>query len=149
MQSHSFTSTFTIEQTPAEVFDAINHVRGRWTGEIEGRTETMGDEFSYRYADAHYSRQKISELVPGKKVVWHVVDAHIEGLQDPSEWIGTTISFDIAPNEDGTEVRFSHLGLVPESECYDGCSSAWGFFVNGSLKRLITTGEGPTQPPWA
>ena len=48
-----------------------------------------------------------------------------------------------------TDLSFSHLGLVSEFECYDGCSSAWGFFVNGSLKHLITTGEGPTTPPWA
>jgi hypothetical protein len=32
--------------------------------------------------------------------------------------------------------------LVPEFECFEACSSAWGFYVNGSLKRLITAGEG-------
>jgi hypothetical protein len=98
---------------------------------------------------AHYSRQKIAELVPGKKVGWRVIDANLEGFEDPSEWTGTDITFEITSQEDGTAVRFSHLGLVPEFECFDSCSSAWGFFVNGSLKRLITTGEGPTLPPWA
>jgi len=59
------------------------------------------------------------------------------------------MTFDITAREDGTEVRFAHRGLVPEFECFESCSSGWGFFVNGSLRRLITTGEGPTQPPWA
>jgi uncharacterized protein YndB with AHSA1/START domain len=149
MQSQNFTNTFTVEQTPAEVFDAINNVRGWWTGEIEGDTNEVGDEFSYRYPGAHYSKQKIAALVPGKTVVWHVIDAHLEGPEDPSEWTGTDITFEITSKQDGTEVRFSHLGLVPEFECFDSCSSAWGFFVNGSLKRLITTGEGPAKPPWA
>jgi len=124
MQSPSFTSTFTVEQTPADVFDAINNVRGWWTGEIEGESQSLGDEFSYRYPGAHYSKQEISELVPGERVVWRVVDARLEGLQDPGEWTGTDIIFDIATTDDGTEVRFSHVGLVPDFECFDGCSSA-------------------------
>jgi len=149
MQEQNFTSSFTVGQNPAEVYNAINNVRGWWTGAVEGSSATVGDEFSYRYPGAHYSRQKVTELVPGEKVVWHVVDAHLEGPYDPGEWTGTEISFEIAPQEDGTEVSFSHRGLTPAFECYDTCSSAWGFFVNGSLKHLITTGDGPTQPPWA
>jgi uncharacterized protein YndB with AHSA1/START domain len=149
MQSQNFTSTFTVDQSPEEVFTAITDVARWWTGEIEGEADEVGDEFSYRYPGAHYSKQKIVELVHGKTIVWHVVDSHLEGPEDPSEWTGTDISFEITPKEDGTEVRFSHLGLVPDFECFDACSSAWGFYVNGSLKRLITTGEGPTPPPWA
>ncbi len=94
------------------------------------------------------SRRSLNSSL-AKKVVWHVVDAHLEGPEDPNEWTGTEISFEITRMEDGTEVRFSHLGLVPDFECFDACSSAWGFYVNGSLKRLITTGEGPAKPPWA
>jgi hypothetical protein len=40
----------------------------------------------------------------------------------------------------------AHRGLVPEFECFEACSSAWGFYVNGSLKRLITTGRGEPNP---
>ena len=149
MDSQNFTSTFTVEQSPEEVFAAIVDVPRWWTGDVEGSTDTIGDEFTYRYPGFHYSKQKIAELIPGKKVVWHVVDAHLEGPEDPNEWTGTEISFEITRMEDGTEVRFSHLGLVPDFECFDACSSAWGFYVNGSLKRLITTGEGPAKPPWA
>jgi uncharacterized protein YndB with AHSA1/START domain len=149
MQRQDFTTTFTVDQTPAEVFAAINNVRGWWTGEIEGDTHEVGDEFSYRYAGFHFSKQKIAELVPDEKVVWHVTDAHLEGFGDPSEWTGTDITFVIAPTPDGSEIRFSHVGLVPEIECFESCSNGWGFFVNGSLQRLITTGEGPATPPWA
>jgi hypothetical protein len=149
MQNHNFTSSFTVQQNPTEVFDAITNVRGWWTGEIEGDSKALGDEFSYRYPGAHYSMQRITALESGKQVVWEVVDAHLEGLEDPDEWTGSEISFEIVPKGDGTEVNFAHRGLIPDSECYDACSSAWGFFVNGSLKHLITTGEGPTPPPWA
>jgi hypothetical protein len=146
--SKNFTSTFVVQQTPTEIFDAINDVRRWWTGEIEGDSHEVGDEFSYRYPGFHYSKQKIAELVPGQRIVWHVVDAKLEGFDDPSEWTGTDITFEIIAMPDDTEVHFSHLGLTPGFECFESCSNAWGFFINGSLKRLITTGEGPTTPPW-
>jgi uncharacterized protein YndB with AHSA1/START domain len=149
MQSQNFTSSFTVDQSPAEVFDAINNVRRWWTGDIVGEADALGDEFSYTYPGAHYSKQKVAELVPGEKVVWQVVDAHLDGPEDPAEWTGTEIRFEITPEGDGTVVRFRHEGLVPSFECFGSCSSAWGFFVNGSLRHLITTGEGPTPPPWA
>src|SRR5579863_5738428 len=101
MQNQNFTSTFTVEQTPTEVFDAINDVGRWWTGEVEGDTHHVGDEFTYRYPGAHYSKQKITELVPGEQVVWHVIDAHLDGPTDPKEWIGTDITFDISSNPDG------------------------------------------------
>jgi hypothetical protein len=149
MTSQNFTSSFTVEQTPAEVFDAIKNVRGWWTGEVEGNADEVGDEFAYRYPGAHYSKQRVVELAPAKKVVWLVVDSHLDGPEDPNEWTGTEITFEIAENDGATEIRFSHLGLVPGFECFETCSSAWGFYVNGSLKRLIATGEGPAKPPWA
>jgi len=149
MTGQDFTSSFTVEQSPTEVYDAINDVRRWWTGDIDGASREVGDEFSYRYPGAHYSRQRITGLEPAKTVVWQVLDAHLEGVEDPGEWTGTEIRFEIAPTADGTEVTFSHVGLTPDVQCYDACSGGWGFFVNGSLKRLITTGEGPTPPPWA
>ena len=149
MPEQNFTSTFTVDATPTVVFDAINNVRGWWTGEIDGDTHEVGDEFSYRYPGFHYSKQKVVELIPDQRVAWRVIDSHLEGHEDPSEWTGTEITFDITSTLHGTEVRFSHLGLVPEFECFESCSSGWGFFVNGSLQHLITTGEGPATPPWA
>jgi hypothetical protein len=77
------------------------------------------------------------------------VESELSGPQDPSEWTGTEIIFEINERDGQSELRFSHLGLVPEFECFESCSSGWGFFINGSLRRLITTGEGPAVPPWA
>jgi uncharacterized protein YndB with AHSA1/START domain len=143
----NYTTTFTVDQTPEQVFATINNVRGWWTGEIEGSTDQLGAEFTYRYADIHYSKQKITELVPGKKIVWLVTDAHLNFTEDKSEWKGTEITFDLAQKGDQTEIRFTHLGLVPAVECFDQCSTAWGYYINGSLRNFITTANGqPNQP---
>jgi len=146
MSSQSYTTTFLVDQTPEEAFAAITNVRGWWSGEIDGRTDVLGEEFTYRYQDVHYSKQQITELVPGKRVVWHVLDAYLNFTEDPDEWIGTEVTFDVAPKGDHTEVSFSHLGLVPEFECFDKCSNAWGFYINSSLRKLITSGQGAPNP---
>jgi uncharacterized protein YndB with AHSA1/START domain len=146
MKAQSLTITFAVDQTPQEVFAAINNVRGWWSGEIDGRTDKLGEEWTYRYKDVHRSTQKITEFVPGKKVVWHVSDAQLNFVKDKTEWNGTDIVFEIARKGDKTEVRFTHVGLVPAFECYGGCSGAWGFYINDSLRNLITTGKGqPNQ----
>jgi len=146
MDAQHFTATFAVDQTPDEAFAAINNVRGWWSGDIEGRTDELGAEFTYRYQDVHYSKQRITELIPGKRVVWHVLDGYLNFVEDKAEWTGTDIAFDVAKNGDKTEIRFTHLGLVPESECFDNCSNAWGFYINSSLRSLISTGKGePNQ----
>jgi uncharacterized protein YndB with AHSA1/START domain len=142
MTSQDFTTTFLVDQTPDEAFAAITNVRGWWSGEIEGRTDAQGEEFTYRYQDVHYTKQRISEVVPGRKVVWRIVDSSLSFTEDPAEWTGTEVIFEVVPKGDQTEIRFAHVGLVPEFECYEQCSSAWGFYINDSLRRLITTGQG-------
>ena len=139
LKEQNYTTSFTVDQTPEEVFVAINNVRGWWEGKIEGNTDKLGDEFTYRYEDVHYSKQKLTEIIPNKKVVWLVLDARLNFVKDKSEWKGTEIIFDIAKKGDKTEVRFTHLGLVPKYECFHECSNAWSSIINDSLRNLITT----------
>lgn len=147
MKSQNYTTTIRVDQSPDEVFAAIKDVRGWWSGEpgVEGCTEKVGDEFTYRYEPHHVSRQKIVELIPGKKVVWRVVDGSINFVKDKTEWNGTTITFDIAMKGKQTEIRFTHDGLTPNIECFDGCSDAWGTYIKGSLRSLIEKGNGESR----
>jgi hypothetical protein len=138
----SFTTAFLVDNTPKEAFDAINNVRGWWSGEIDGNTQKLDDEFSYRYKDIHYSKQKLVEMVPNKKVVWLITDSQLNFTEDKTEWTGTKISFDISEKDNKTQVQFTHNGLVPHFECYNGCSNAWTDYINNSLRNLITTGKG-------
>src|SRR5882724_495625 len=118
MNDQCFTTSFSVAQTPEEVFKAINNVRGWWSGEIDGDTGKLGAEFTYRYKDFHRTKQKITELSPGKKVVWRVLDSNLNFVKEKSEWTGTDIVFEISKKDGKTEVRFTHVGLVPRFQCY-------------------------------
>jgi hypothetical protein len=144
--NQDFSMTFMVDNTPQEVFDAINNVRGWWSQAVEGDTDRLGAVFYYHAQELHRCTFKITELEPGKKVVWHVLHNDFSFIQDKSEWNGTDVVFEIARKGDKTEVRFTHVGLVPAYECYDVCSNAWSQYIGASLRDLITTGEGNPNP---
>jgi hypothetical protein len=146
MTTTDFTTTLVVDQTPEDVFNAVNNVRGWWSEEIEGGTEKLNDEFTYHYKDVHISKMKLIEVIPNEKVVWLVMDNHFNFTKDRSEWKGTRISFEISQMDNKTQIRFTHLGLVPEYECYDICRDAWSNYIKNSLRSLITTGEGQPNP---
>lgn len=141
-----YSTSYLVEQSPDEVFAAILDVGAWWTGQIEGRADELGAEFDYRHLPQHYSRQRVVEFEPGARVVWQVTDSHLAGISEPSEWTGSRIVFDIVPASGGTELRFTHVGLLPDVECYGACSTAWLHYINGSLHSLITTGAGLPDP---
>lgn len=144
--STDYTTSFTVDQSPQQAFAAINNPRAWWSQAIEGDTDQPGAVFDYHYQDVHRAKFKITEFVPDKKVVWHVVENHFNFIQDETEWVDTDIVFEITSKGDQTEVRFTHIGLVPAYECYDVCANAWGSYITRSLRDLITTGKGQPNP---
>ncbi len=144
--SANFTTTFAVDQTPEQVFEAITNVRGWWSQQIDGDTARLGAEFTYQYRDLHYCKFRITELVPGRKVAWLVLDNYLNPTEDKTEWNGTTVIFEVDAYDGRTHVRFTHEGLVPAFECYDLCSSEWNRYLNGSLKNLIENGVGAPNP---
>jgi hypothetical protein len=142
MNKKDFTTALLVDQSPKEVFNVINNVRGWWQGEIEGSTDKINDEFTYRMEEIHFSKQKVVEVIPNKKIVWLVTDSKLSFTKNKSEWTGTKIIFEISEINNKTQLRFTHMGLIPEFECYGGCSNAWEDLIQESLFSLITTGKG-------
>lgn len=138
----NFSSTFFVDQTPEEAFNAINNVSAWWQGEVIGSSKKEGDEFDYRMSDIHYSKQKLVEFVPFERITWLITDSSLSFVDHKSEWTGTKIVFEIKSINNKTQVRFTHYGLIPEFECYEACSGAWEQLMQESLHSLITTGKG-------
>jgi hypothetical protein len=148
MSDLSYTTSITVDRAPMEVFDAINDVRRWWNEDITGESDKVGAEFTHHVKDIHRAEMQVTELVPGKKVAWRVVDNWFSFVEDESEWKDTEIRFDLSEKDGATELRFTHVGLVPDYECFDVCQNAWGTYIGGSLRSLIITGVGrPNSSP--
>ena len=137
-----FSTIILVNQSPKEAFNAINNVGAWWQGEIKGRSGKLGDEFEYRMFDIHYSKQKVVEVIPNERIVWLVTESSLSSFTDKQEWTGTKMIFETTEINGKTQLRFTHLGLVPKFECYGDCSNAWQMLVQQSLFSLITTGKG-------
>jgi Activator of Hsp90 ATPase homolog 1-like protein len=146
MNEHSYRTTLVVQATPEQAFAAVNDVRGWWSEDLEGRTDTLGAEFDFRGnhegVNVHRARIRVTDLVPGERVAWQVLDNHFTFTDDQREWTGTAIVFELAATERGTEIGFRHDGLLPVHECYDVCSNAWSFFLHDSLRPFIESGRG-------
>lgn len=142
MKPIDFTTTLLVDQSPEEVFHAINNVRGWWSEEIEGSTTQLHDVFHYHYEDVHRCTIKLTEVVPFRKVTWLVMDNFFKFTKDTAEWKGTQIHFEIIEKNKQTKLKFTHEGLVPAYECYGICKDAWTNYIQDSLGNLITKGKG-------
>jgi len=142
MSAQDFTTTIVLDQSPENVFKAIQNVRGWWSEEIEGKTADLNDEFNYHYEDIHRCKIKLTEVIPNKKMVWLIQENYFSFTQDDTEWTNTKAVFEISTENNKTKLVFTHQGLVPDYECYEVCKSGWTNYIQNSLQKLITTGKG-------
>jgi uncharacterized protein YndB with AHSA1/START domain len=142
---NDFSTSTTIDGSPAEVFAAILDTRGWWNIAIEGPTAQLGDEFGFEVAGLHRTRIRITDVTPNERVEWLVVENEFGFTTDQSEWVGDRIVFEVQPAHDGTKVTLTQQGLMPGQECYDVCSNAWNFFVGDSLRLLAEHGQGKPE----
>jgi len=145
MNNQNFTTTIMVEQSPSEVFKAINNPRAWWSESIEGNPDKLNESWNYHFGDNHRSKIKTIELIPDKKIVWLIEENYFKDAKDQSEWVGNKIIFEISKQDDKTQLVFTQMGLVPTYNCYKSCDWAWTGFVQKSLQSLIATGEGQLQ----
>jgi hypothetical protein len=126
MKKQDFTATLSVSKTPEEVFNCINSVSKWWSKDYEGCSTKLNDEFIICHPDRHYSKQKLIEVIPNKKIVWLVTDSKLNWIEkDKYEWTNTKMIFEITTKGDKTVLLFAHEGLEPEKECYAMCERGW------------------------
>ena len=142
MEIKSYTATIEVAQSAEEVFHHINEVSKWWSKDFEGSSTELNDEFVICHSGRHYSRQKLIEVISGRKVVWLVTQSILDWLKtDINEWTNTKMIFEITSKDDKTILRFTHEGLVPGKECFTRCEQGWNMVIKESLFNLITNGK--------
>jgi hypothetical protein len=139
----SFTETIEVPQPPSLVFARLKDVSRWWGGpDLAGRTAEAGDEFTVIHGDAHYSKQKLIEVVPDRRIVWLVTESRLNWLRkDKSEWTGTKMILELTAERDSTPLRFTHEGLTPSKESYARCAEGWTMVITDWLFDFITKGK--------
>jgi hypothetical protein len=144
MKKQDYTASILVKAPANKAFKSINDVAAWWTENIEGSSEKLNDVFTIHFGEA-FVTMKIVESVSDKKVVWIVTDCYLHWLADKKEWKDTRIVFEISAEGDSTRIQFTHVGLVPQAECYDNCVKGWDQYIKDSLVKLINVGDGLPQ----
>ncbi|MFT3909085.1 MAG: SRPBCC family protein [Ferruginibacter sp.] len=141
MEKQNITATIEVAQSTTEVFNAITDVTKWWSLDFEGNSTKINDEFIINHPNQHYSKQKLIEFVPAKKIVWLVTDSFLHWLEkDKQEWTNTKMIFEISSKGDKTFLHFTHEGLVPGKECYAMCEKGWTMIITDWLFHFISVG---------
>jgi hypothetical protein len=142
MKNKNYMATIEVAKSPKDVFNHINDVSKWWSKDYEGSSTKLNDEFVICHPNRHYSKQKLVEVIPNKKVVWLVTDSKLNWIEkDKYEWTNTKMVFEITTKGDKTVLHFTHEGLVPEKECYAMCEQGWNMVIKDWLFNFITVGK--------
>jgi hypothetical protein len=142
MKNNNYHTSIEVSQSPKEVFNALKNVSNWWSTEFEGNSAKLNDEFIIHHPGMHYSKQKLVEVIPDKKIVWLVTESSLDWLKnDKQEWTNTKMIFEIESKDHHTILHFTHEGLLPEKECYAMCEKGWNLIINDWLFHLITVGS--------
>jgi len=149
MINNSYTTAVEIQLSPRDVFNKLNDVSNWWAKsaieaisgqktEFSGQSSKLNDEFIIRSGNRHYSKQKLVEFIPTRKVVWLVVESKLNWIQkNKNEWTGTKMIFEISSKGNKTMLKFTHEGLFPEHECYSNCALGWDMLIKERLYNFM------------
>ena len=142
MVTQDYHKDITTTASAEEAFTKISDVRAWWTPNIKGSGRNLNDVFTMWADERTIVHLQVGEAVQNKKWVWLVTDCQLLWLKDATEWKGTQIVFEISEEGHQTRVGMTHIGLLPEVECYDVCYDGW----NRHLKDLATWIETGISP---
>jgi uncharacterized protein YndB with AHSA1/START domain len=129
-----------ISAPPDRVYRAIttqDDVRDWWTREAE--LDSRRGEFRF-YNSRVVTTVVVEALTPPAHVGWRTVASTASG-----NWAGTTITFDLRPDDAGTALLFAHRGFPEANEGFARVTTGWAYFLV-SLQQYLETGEGCPAP---
>lgn len=134
---------FVFDLPPAKVFQSLTaDIPEWWSRQFEGESDQADRVFTVRFGST-FKTMLVKELIPNKKVIWEVRNAHLDlpDLENKTEWVGTTIVWEIIEDDELSRLVLTHKGLNSDLECFEACENGWSDFT-GSLSNYLNTGQG-------
>jgi len=147
MENNNFNTSISVNLGAGEVTEKISHVPEWWGITFTGSAEKQNDAFVVKMGGDSFFDFTVTELVPGKRLVWLVTDCNMPWYSDKKEWANTRLIFDLEENNGETVLQFTHEGLTPDVECYKDCEPGWTHWIKTSLFSYLTNGKGIFRQP--
>jgi methyltransferase-like protein len=103
-----------LAKTPNDVFNHLINLSKWWPEDFEGESIKLNNDFILRTGDSHYSKNKVVEFVPDRKLVWLTTESIRKS--DNFDWSGTKMIFEITPKGGYTQLKFTYDGVVLKEE---------------------------------
>ena len=142
MEKNDFSCSLTAKISASEAISKIGHVPAWWGVAFTGSAEKQNDDFVVKMGGDSFFNFTVTEIIPGKKVVWLVTDCYMPWYPDKKEWANTKLVFDLSEADGVTTLQFTHEGLTPAIACYKDCETGWTHWIKTSLLCYFTTGTG-------
>jgi hypothetical protein len=141
MKDENYHARIKTRLSAKEALKKIQQVPGWWGTSVKGRPRKLKDTFTIHFGET-WVTFKVTEVDADRKTVWEVTGCHLPWLKDQTEWTGTQVVWELAEKKSGTQIDFTHLGLVPQAECYGMCRKGWNYHIKKSLRQFLETGTG-------
>lgn len=142
MEKKDFQNSISAKISAAEAIKRISKIPEWWDVTITGSSEKQNDNFVLKMGADSFFNCTVTELIPGKRVVWSIADCNMPWYSDKKEWADTRLIFDITERNGLITLNFMHEGLTPDLECYRDCETGWNHWIMNSLLSYFTTGKG-------
>ncbi len=110
----TYTSSIEVAKSPAEVFDQLVALSKWWPEEYVGESIKLNTVFDLKTGDGHFAKNRVVEFVPAKKLVWLTIASFRKS--DNFDWTGTKFIFELLPEGNFTQLRFTYDGVVLPQE---------------------------------
>jgi hypothetical protein len=144
MEKNNYSVTINVNADPDEAFKKISQVNLWWAKNFIGKAVEEGDTFKVDFGKT-FVDFKVTEAVPGQRIVWLVTDCYLHWIENKREWNQTEVVWEISRKDGGSQIKMTHVGLVPTTECYNDCEAGWNGHIKESLVTLINENRGKPE----
>jgi uncharacterized protein YndB with AHSA1/START domain len=137
MTMYTIENHIDIHATPSTILDALTTKDGV-AAFFTQDCDVSATEATYRFVKPDRDREVTFRV--DERTASQVAMTCVREVNNP-DWLGTTVSFALAPRGDVTRVSLVHAGYREKNENYEQCIAGWAH-VLGSLKKLLETGAG-------
>ncbi|WP_296380651.1 hypothetical protein [Winogradskyella sp.] len=135
LSNSDYKKQIVVQSNSKKIFKALTEDIHLWWSKTSQSTQKTNGQFTIHFKNGYWWTFKILEFTPNTELVWKCIDGEPDFNK---EWIGHVLHWEILEEKPGiTIINFHQVGLTPQIECYDICSTTWDMFITEKLKQYV------------